>query len=88
MYSVQYHFGILDWLVTFSGAYFLVLAVIARFRRLPAALTGCGLYAVYLGYQGHLGLNYMLEGFLFIKLPVVLLLVYALVTAFLHTQAT
>ena len=88
LYSVQHHFGVFEWLVTFSGVFFLILAVVARFQRLPAALIGCGLYATYLGYQALLGIAFLLDGFLLVKLPVILLLLYALVTAFRPAPAT
>ena len=88
MYSVQHHFGIFEWLVTFGGAFYLVLAIVARFRRVPAALIGCGLYAAYLGYQALHGVELLLDGFLLIKLPVVTLLLYAVVTAFRPEPAT
>ena len=88
LYSVQHHFGVFEWLVTFSGAFFLALAIFARFQRLPAALIACALYATYLGYQAFLGIGYLLDGFLLVKLPVVILLLYAVITAFRRAPAT
>ncbi|HSI14509.1 MAG TPA: hypothetical protein VK961_20835 [Chthoniobacter sp.] len=88
LYSVANPFGILDWFVTFSGLFFFALAVFARFRRLPAAFIAYALYAVYLGYQTLLSGHLLLSGFLLIKLPVLLLLTYALITAFRPAQST
>jgi hypothetical protein len=81
LYSPTHQFGFLDWLVTFSWVLFLILAIFAKFRRLPAALVGCVLYAAYLGYQALLSMQLLLIGFLLIKLPVILLLLYALISA-------
>lgn len=87
LYSPTHRFGFFDWLVTFSWVLFLILAIFAKFRRLPAALIGCALYAAYLGYQALLSVQLLLMGFLLIKLPVVLLLLYALITALRHVLA-
>ena len=81
VYSVAYQFGIVEWLITFSGGFFLVLAIVARFQRVPAAVIACGLYATYLGFQALQSVQLLADGFFLIKLPVVLLLLYAFVTA-------
>lgn len=88
LYSPTHQFGFFDWLVTFSWVLFLILAIFAKFRRLPPALIGCVLYAAYLGYQALLSVQLLLMGFLLIKLPVILLLLYALITALRPAAAT
>jgi hypothetical protein len=77
-----------DWLVTFSGALFLLLGILARFKRLWAASIGSAVYAAYLAYQTSIGLQLLLQGFLLVKLPVIVLLIYALFNAFRNVKAT
>jgi hypothetical protein len=88
LYSVNNHFTLVDWLVTFSGALYLLLGILARFKRLWAALIGSAIYAAYLAYQTSIGLQLLVEGFLLIKLPVIALLLYALFNALRDAKAT
>lgn len=73
-------FGWLDWVFSCSGVVYLGLAVAARWRRLPAALMGAGLYAVLLALQLLHSVAALKSGLIF-KIPIVILLLVAVVFA-------
>ena len=66
-------FGWLDWLFTFSGAIYIALGIAARRIRLLAAIIGSVLYAAF--FVGVSDLAF------FFKIPVVILLLVAVVSA-------
>jgi hypothetical protein len=70
-------FTALDWVVTFSGAIYALLAFVAYRERLPAALVGAALYAGLLVLQGAAAIRDALV----IKVLVVSLLAAAVVLA-------
>jgi hypothetical protein len=88
--------GVINWFITgfelnwlgmllcFSGFIYIALGVLARWVRLPAALVGATLYAAFLVFECFLGVNHgvnlVTEGFFF-KIPIVILLLVAVVSA-------
>ena len=75
MYGPQ--FGLLDWIVSFSGVIYLGLAVAARRFRLAAALIATALFAVYVAYQAYWNVEFLWRGWI-IKAPIALLLLVAI----------
>ena len=73
-------FGWFDWIIMFSGAIYIALSVAARWIRLSAALIGAALYAAFLALQAFRGIDWLMSGLIF-KVPVVLLLLVAVVSA-------
>jgi hypothetical protein len=73
-------FGWLDWIIMFSGAIYIALSVAARWIRLSAALIGATLYAAFLVLQAWRSTDLLMSGLIF-KVPVVLLLLVAVVSA-------
>ena len=73
-------FNWFDWLLTFSFAYYLLLGILARWARLPAALLGAIPYAALLALQATQSLDFLLTGLLF-KIPVIILLAVATIFA-------
>jgi hypothetical protein len=76
-----------NWLGTFlcfSGFIYIALGIVARWFRLPAALFGVILYAAFLVFECYLGVNHgedlVMTG-LFFKIPIVILLLVAVVSA-------
>jgi hypothetical protein len=78
LYSAQ--FGWIDWLITFSGAIYIALGVASRWIRLPAAVIGSVLYAAFLAFQASRSSDLLMSGLIF-KIPVVILLLVAVVSA-------
>lgn len=76
-------FGWLDWAITFSGVIFAALGIVARWARLPAALFGAGLYGAFLALHASEIARWPMTG-LFIKIPVAILLLAAVASAFRH----
>jgi hypothetical protein len=68
--------GLLDKGIAFSGGIYIVLAVAARWVRLPAALIGAVLYAAFLVLQASRSMDLLMTGLIF-KIPVVILLIVA-----------
>ena len=67
-----------DWLITFSGAIYIALGIVARWLRLPAAILGIVLYA---------GFFVGISDLLIVMIPVVILLLVAVVSALKHSAA-
>ena len=73
LYGLQFsRFGWIDWLFPLSGVIYIALGIAARRIRLLAAIIGGVLYAAF--FVG-------LPDLLFIKIPVVILLLFAVVSA-------
>jgi hypothetical protein len=66
--------------VMLSGAIYFALSLVAKKAPMPATLAGCALFAVYVGAQA-LGDPRSLSAGLILKVPVILLLIYALAAA-------
>ncbi len=64
----------------FSGAMYFALSLVAKKAPMPASLIGCGLFAVYVGAQAVGDLRLVAAGLVF-KVPVIVLLGYALIAA-------
>ncbi len=79
MYSPR--FGWIDWLVAFSGAAYVGLALAARWARLPAASVGALLFGAYIGFQASNDIEVIWRGWI-IKAPIAILLLVALIFAF------
>jgi hypothetical protein len=79
-------FSRLDWIVAFSGGIYIALGIAARWIRLPAAVVGIVLCAAYLIFQATRSIELLMGG-LIIKIPVVILLIVATVSA-LRCQTT
>ena len=73
-------FGWFDWIVTTSGAIYLVLAIAARWARLAVALIGAALYGLYIVYQASINPDLFWRGWI-IKVPIVILLLIATLSA-------
>ena len=71
---------LLDKIIAFSGGIYIVLAVAARWVRLPAALIGGVLYAAYLVLQASRSMDLLMTDLIF-KIPVVILLIVAVMFA-------
>ena len=67
-----------DWLITFSGAIYIALGIVARWLRLPAAVIGSVFYAAF--FVG-------ISDLLIVMIPVVILLLVAVVSALKHSAA-
>jgi hypothetical protein len=74
-------FDWIGWLITFSGAIYIALGIVARWIRLPAAIIGSVLYAAYLAFQAMWSMDFIF------KIPVVILLLVAVVSALKHPAA-
>ena len=72
--------GLLDKVIAFSGGIYIALAIVARWLRVPAALVGAVLYAAFLVLQASRSMDLLMSGLIF-KIPVVILLVVAVVSA-------
>jgi ABC-type uncharacterized transport system permease subunit len=72
--------GWLDRFIAFSGFFYIALAVMARWARLPAAVIGAVLYAAFLGFEASRSIE-LLKNRLLFKIPVVVLLIVAIVFA-------
>jgi hypothetical protein len=70
----------IDWVITFSFAVFVGLALLARRAKIAAAVMGAGLYVVFLSYQGLVSTELLKAGLVF-KVPICLLLVGAVIVA-------
>lgn len=79
-------FGWLDWIVMFSGAIYIALAVVARWLRLAVALIGAAFYAAFLAFQAFRSIDWLMSGLIF-KIPVVVLLLVAVVSALKRSPA-
>lgn len=73
-------FGWLDWVFAFSGGIYIGLGIVARWRRLAAALIGAGFYGGFLALQLLHSVASLKSGLIF-KTPVVMLLLTAAVFA-------
>jgi len=73
-------FGWLDWVITYSGAIYIGLSILARQYRLIAAVIGATLYGAFLVFQATRSIELLMSGPIF-KVPVVILLLVALVSA-------
>ena len=71
--------GMLDLVISFSGIIYIILGIAAKWARLPAALIGAVLYAVFLLYQAFRGMDLLMSGLIF-KIPNVVLLVVAVIS--------
>jgi hypothetical protein len=78
--------GLLDWIITFSGGIYIALGIAARWLRLPAAIIGAVLYLAFLGLQASQGMELLMAGLIF-KVPVVVLLLVAVGSAFRRQPA-
>lgn len=85
-YLYREKFTSLDWIVAFSGGIYIALGIAARWFRLPAAVVGAVLCAAYLIFQASHSIELLMGG-LVIKIPVVILLIVATVSA-LRFQTT
>lgn len=74
-------FAPINWVITFSLAIFITLAILARRARLPAAVIATVIYGGFLVMQVSISMELLMTGLVF-KTPVVLLLLVALVVAF------
>lgn len=79
-------FTVLDWVITLSFAVFIALGILARWRRVWAALIAAGLYGAFLVWQALISVELLMCGLIF-KLPNVILLTIALVCAFTSRSA-
>jgi len=73
-------FSWIDWVIAFSGGIYIALGIAARWVRLPAAVVGAVLCATYLIFQATRSIDLLMSG-LIIKIPVVILLIVATVSA-------
>ena len=80
-------FGWLDWVIMFSGAIYIVLSIAARWARLPAAVVGAALYATFLLFQASRSVDLLMTGLIF-KIPVVILLLVAILSALRRSAAS
>jgi len=82
IYSAELNW--LGMLLCFSGFIYIVLGIVARWVRLPAALFGVILYMTFLVFECYLSVKYgedlVITG-LFFKIPIVILLLAAVVWA-------
>jgi len=82
IYSAELNW--LGMLLCLSGFIYIVLGIVARWVRLPAALFGTTLYVAFLVFECYLGVNHgkdlVMTG-LFFKIPVVILLLVAMASA-------
>ena len=74
----------IDWVITFSFALFVGLALLARRAKVAAAVTGIALYVLFLVFQAFVSAELLKAGLVF-KVPICVLLVGALVFAFKQT---
>ncbi len=65
--------GVIDRVISFSGIFYIVLGIVARWARFPAALVGAGLYGAFLLVQASISLDLLMTGLVF-KIPIVILL--------------
>ncbi len=79
-YLYQEHFGLLDWIITFSGVIYIVLGIVARWKPLSAAFIGATLYAIFLAFQAMRSIELLMNGLIF-KIPIVVLLIVAVIAA-------
>jgi hypothetical protein len=86
-YLYSANFGLLDWIITFSGVVYVVLGIVARWNPLPAALTGAILYSLFLAFQAMRSIGLLMSG-LIIKIPIVILLIVAVIAALKRTPPT
>ena len=80
----SFRFGPLDWVITFSFAVYVILAVWARWQAVPAAVVGAIFYGAFLVEQGLTSRELLLTGLQF-KVPNVALLLFALVAGILSS---
>ena len=81
------NFSPIDWVITFSFAIFVVLAILARGARIPAAIIATALYGAFLAFQATISVDLLMMGLIF-KVPNVILLLVALASAFKSTKPT
>ncbi|MCK6500915.1 MAG: hypothetical protein L6Q38_15670 [Nitrospira sp.] len=72
--------GLLDRIISFSGVFYIVLGIMARWARLPSAIVGAVLYAAFLAFQASRSMDLLMTGLVF-KIPIVVLLVVAVLFA-------
>lgn len=85
LYSGQ--LGLFDRIVCFSGAFYILLGIAARWFRFPAALIGALLYAAFLAIQASQSVDLLMTGLIF-KIPIVILLLLALISALRNPPVT
>jgi hypothetical protein len=73
-------FGVIDWIISLSFALYFVLSHIAKRMPFHAAIVGACIYAAYLVFQALVNFRLLFEG-LIIKVPVILMLIVAVVSA-------
>lgn len=79
--------GLLDRIISFSGFFYILLGIVARWARLPAAVVGAVLYAAFLAFQASRSMDLLMTGLVF-KVPIVVLLVLAVVFALMRPPAS
>lgn len=72
--------GLLDRIISFSGFFYVVLGILARWARLPSAVVGAALYAAFLAFQASRSMDLLMTGLIF-KIPIVILLLVAVLFA-------
>ena len=72
--------GAVDKVICFSGLFYIVLGIAARWIRLPSAVIGAVLYGAFLLLQSFHGEGLLTLGLIF-KIPIVILLVLAVAFA-------
>ena len=80
-------FAPIDWVITFSFLIFIVLAIAARWARVPAAVIAAAIYGAFLLLQASISIQLLMAGMIF-KIPNVILLLVALVLAFKSRKKT
>ena len=71
------NFAPIDWVITFSFAFFIALAILACYARVPAAVIAVVLYAAFLLFQASVNIQLLMAGLIF-KIPNLILLLVAL----------
>jgi hypothetical protein len=88
IYSAELNW--LGMLLCFSGFIYIVLGIVARWVRLPAALVSVILYMAFLVFECYLSVNHgedlVMTGLIF-KIPIVILLLVAVVSALRCSKA-
>ena len=79
LYGLQ--FSRLDWIITFGGLFYIPLGIWARWMPFPASFAGGLLFFIFLVYQATVSASLLIRGWLFVKLPVLALLLYAIIVA-------
>ena len=75
-----------DWIITFNGAIYIALAVLARREGFTAALVGTGIYAVLILFQALQDRRLLMETVV-IKITTAILLLLAIVFALARSRA-